>query len=138
MEAVISKSMPVLEAWLEIVANLEHDITAWCESEQWTVTVSETRVIDARPQYGLYDIPSLSIETHTFENHLVVEPMAHAFDGTGMVRVYAWPTLYSVRLLYRGSPTNWEILTDSRIPLHEEWNKATFMRLAQDLLKADY
>lgn len=94
--------------------------------------------MDVRPQYGFYTIPSLSIETHTSDNRLIVEPMPHALDGTGMIQLYAWPTLYRVRLLYRGSPTDWEILTDSRIPLHEEWSEQTFIRVAQDLLKADY
>ena len=138
MEATVIAPVPTLDKWRQIVGRLEEEITVWCESRGWTVTPSETNVIDARPLFGSYVIPSLEIETHTFENQLIVAPMAHAFDGTGMVRLYAWPTLYQVRLLHRGTPMQWEILTDSRIPLHEDWNERTFIRLAEDLLKADY
>lgn len=138
MEATATTPVPSLDEWRQIVDKLEEEITDWCENQGWAVTQTETHVIDARPQFGYYVIPSLSIETHTSENRLIVDPMAHALDGTGMIRVYAWPTLYRVRLLYRGGTAKWEILTDSRIPLHEDWNETTFVRLAQDLLKADY
>ena len=138
MAATITKSTLSLEEWRQIVGRFEEEVMDWCDHHGWTITPTETHVIDARPQFGQYMIPSLSIETHTSDNRLIVEPMAHALDGTGMIRLYAWPTLYRVRLLYRGGPTGWEILTDSRIPLHEEWNEKTFIRLAQDLLKADY
>lgn len=138
MEATVTTPIPSLDEWRQIVSRLEEQVKGWCGHHGWTVTQTETHVVDARPQFGYYVIPSLSMETHTSDNRLIVEPMPHAFDGTGMIRLYAWPTLYRVRLLYRGSPTDWEILTDSRIPLHEEWNEPTFIRLAQDLLKADY
>lgn len=138
MEATATIPSPSLDNWRHIVGEVEGQITSWCEGQGWTVTVSETNIMDVRPQYGFYTIPSLSIETHTLDNRLIVEPMPHALDGTSMIQLYAWPTLYRVRLLYRGGRTDWEILTDSRIPLHEEWSEKTFIRVAQDLLKADY
>ena len=136
MEATVITASPPLEEWRRIVSKLEDEITAWCEGQGWTVTQTETHVMDVRPQYGFYVIPSLSIKTP--HGRLIADPMAHALDDTGAVQLYAWPTLYRVRLLYRGGSIGWEILTDSGIPLHQDWNEQTFVRLAQDLLKADY
>ncbi len=136
MTAAPPTALPLLEAWRQAVRKLEEEISGWCEGQGWTVTSSETNVMDVRPQYGLYVIPSLSIETP--HGRLIVDPMVHALDGTGMVQLYAWPTLYRVRLLSRGGNVGWEILTDSGIPLHQDWNEQTFLTLAKDLLKADY
>ena len=135
MEATLIKPLPSLSEWRQIIATLEEDILTWCQEKNWAVMVSETKVMDVRPQYGFYTIPSLSIETP--EGKLIIEPMPHALDGTGLVKFYAWPTLYRVRLLYRGGQTHWEIMTDSGIPMHMDWSRQTFLTLAHDLLNAD-
>lgn len=136
MEATVTRSAPSLDEWLRLVGGLEGGITAWCEGQGWAITRSEADVRDARPHYGSYVIPVLSVETP--DGRLFVEPTAHALDGTGLVQLYAWPTLFRVRLLYRGGVAGWEILTDSGIPWHEDWNEKTFLLLAHDLLNADY
>lgn len=136
MEATLTKPLPSLSEWQQIVEVLQEDITDWSERQGWAVTVSETQVMDIRPQYGFYVIPSLAIGTP--EGRLIIEPMPHALDGTGLVKLYAWPTLFRVRLLYRGGRMQWETLTDSGIPLHLDWSHQTFLALAHDLLNADY
>jgi hypothetical protein len=52
-------------------------------------------------------------------------------------KLYVWPGLYRVWLSHLGEQLGWEIWTDSGIPLHEDWNKKTFITLAHDLMRAD-
>lgn len=136
MEATLTKPLPSLSEWRQIVSVLQEDIAHWSEGQGWTVAVSRTQVMDVRPQYGIYSVHTLSIEAP--EGRLIVEPMPHGLDGTGLVKFYAWPTLYRVRLLYRGGQIQWETMTDSGIPMHLDWNRQTFLTLAHDLLNADY
>jgi len=124
-----------LEQWQRTVGALENEVAAWSQKHGWkTNQVIQVPIFDE--VYGPYAMPVLTIEAP--EGRLVLEPMAHAFDRTGLIKLYAWPTLYRVRLLDRGGSLGWEVLTDSGIPLHQDWNEQTFIRLAQDLLKADY
>jgi hypothetical protein len=94
---------------------------------------------------GLYKAPILSIITPN--GKLVMEPVARVtFGGQGTVELYAWPTLFRVRLLRKPKEPRqhihniedieWTILTDSGIQWPNSWSKGTFFELAEGLLQA--
>ena len=70
------------------------------------------------------------------ESWIILEPQAVNVGGKGRIKMYASNTLYRVRLLHGVGDTEWTILTDSGIPLHDSWGKGTFTTLAKDLLRA--
>ena len=47
-------------------------------------------------------------------------------------QIEAFPTLNRVKLIGRGA--DWEIYTDSNVPLRQLWGAETFAQLAGDLL----
>ena len=66
-----------------------------------------------------------------------MEPIARfPRGGEGVVKFYAFPTLYRVRLIGNADGSEWRVLTDSGIFLHEAWDKENFLRLSNDLLGA--
>lgn len=107
------------EDWRRSVAAMATDTARWAQEEGWSA------VTDA--------LPVVTLETP--DGKLVLEPMPDTLDGRGRVKLYAWPTLYRVRLVQ--TDAGWEILTDSGVPLRQPWNKQTFLQLARDLLAVE-
>lgn len=70
------------------------------------------------------------------DGELRVEPVARNFPGRGIVELYAWPTLRRVRLLPNNEQGVWRVLTDCGIYLRQEWDRDSFMTLANDLIQA--
>jgi len=88
----------------------------------------------AEEDFSPYSVPVLTIKTP--DGRLILEPQAANAGGKGRVKLYASSTLYRVRLLPIDSNGGWTILTDSGIPLWQDWDRETFVRLAKDLLRA--
>lgn len=118
--------------WVRSVGALVQQVEAWAHEEQWNVARSETQLTEEH--FGSYQMPLLTIEHPS--GRLILEPLPHSLSGTGRVKFYAWPSQYRVRLLHDARINDWTILTDSGIPIHQPWNKQTFVTLAQDLLRA--
>ena len=86
---------------------------------------------------------TLTIDTPS--GQLRVEPIARNYPGSGIVELYAWPTLNRVRLLQGSESTPWRVLTDSGIFIKQgqqreafmEWNQRNFIALAKELLAAE-
>lgn len=114
------------------VDRLARQVEAWAQEEQWAVVRSDTELTEEH--FGSYQMPILTIEHPS--GRLILEPLPHSLSGTGRVKLYAWPSLYRVRLLHDVQNNGWTILTDSGIPIRQPWNKQTFITLAQDLLNA--
>ncbi len=111
--------------------NLFEQVSEWSRLEGWESRREDTRT-------GLGDspdaaFPALVIEPKP-EEKIYIEPRGHKKDGSAVFEMYAWPTLVRVRLLQRPAQEGWEIFTDAGIPFHHDWNRQTFVRLANDML----
>ena len=122
------------EQWIRTVTDLKQQIKSWVAQEQgWTTEAGETDKI-YEDALGDYTAPMLTI--HSPEGELRVEPIARNYPGLGIVELYAWPTLRRVRLLPDKTLGQWRILTDSGIYLRQQWDRESFMALANDLIQA--
>jgi hypothetical protein len=126
----------IVQEWRTTLNHLIEEISGWVQEQPgWSVQpISQQEV--AEEALGRYTAPVLTIDTP--EGRLILEPMARmGFGSKGIVELYAWPTLYRVRLIQRPPGEGWDILTDSGIKLRQPWNRETFVTLAQDLLGAE-
>lgn len=122
------------DEWLRSLAALEETLQAWVVREPgWTTEAGETDTI-SEEALGDYQAPMLTI--HSPDGELRVEPVARNFPGRGIVELYAWPTLRRVHLLPDEIEDRWRVLTDSGIYLRQEWNRDSFITLANDLIQA--
>jgi len=127
------------DEWLRVVNELADEVSAWAgEEPSWEVSAAPAEVEDA---LGVYTVPVVTIQTP--DGRLVLEPSHYVpsrkANGSlsGMVEFYAWPTLFRVRLLYGQPGMKWQVMTESRVPLRQEWNRGNFIRLAKDLAGAE-
>ena len=127
--------MALRQEWLDTVAGLQGQIKAWVYQEPgWAFTAQEERKIK-EAALGEYSVPVWKLQTPGGEVRL--EPIAHNYPGRGIVELYAWPTLYRVRLIRDEEWGGWRVRTDSGIYLRQEWNRENFITLTNDLLTAD-
>lgn len=142
--------------WLRGVDDLVADVERWAaewlaerggvHAGAWAVRRSEKQISEDVPgtrKERHYTVPMLEIdmparETRLVpEERLVLEPIAYnVFGGVGGVDLYAWPTLYRVRLLWQPGDGKWIVRTDSGIAWPHPWNRGTFIELAEGLLDA--
>ena len=137
MAPIVESDMALRDEWLTAIEKLNMDVSEWiAELPGWSVTHEPDKEIQEE-RLGAYTVPVLRILSDSPDGELVLEPMARMTrGGRGRVDFYAWPTLYRVRLINDAPASGWEVLTDSGITLHQEWNKDNFLRLAKDLLGA--
>lgn len=122
------------ESWLGAVKELQRQIKIWVSDEpDWATSQGEDHQVEEDP-LGVYTVTSINI--YTPDGRLVLEPIARNFPGRGIVELYAWPTLFRVRLLRGELDADWQVRVDSGFVLHQEWNRENFIRLVNDLLGA--
>lgn len=122
------------DKWLRTVQQLQEQIKTWVYMESgWSTEWEEGHEIQEEP-LGTYTVSVLTI--HTPNGRLMLEPIARNYPGRGIVELFAWPTLFRVRLLRGEEDSDWQVRVDSGFILHEEWNRENFVRLAGDLLNA--
>jgi hypothetical protein len=115
--------------WVNRVERLVDQISQWAKAENWTFERREKPITEHL--LGTYGLPELVI--HVPGGQLVVNPIGlHVAGGNGRVDLEAIPTLSRVRLL--AAPDEWQIWTDSNVPLRVTWNRESFVQLARDLL----
>ena len=120
--------------WAQSTQSLAEQVASWAQQEPgWRVDPFSTTSINEAP-LGTYTVSVVTI--HTPRGRLVLEPIARNYPGTGIVELYAWPTLFRVRLLRGDLQEDWKIRVDSGFFLHQEWNRENFIQLANDLLGA--
>lgn len=123
------------DEWLQTVKGLKGQIKGWLIYEPgWEIMETGTKEIAEVP-LGQYTIPIWRIQTP--EGEVRLEPIARNYPGRGIVELFAWPTLYRVRLIQDDDWDGWRIRTDSGISLRQEWNRENFITLARDLVNAD-
>lgn len=117
------------EDWVERVAALARQVGEWSEAEGWAVERHD-RTITEQP-FGSYTVPEVLVRLNGGE--LILTPIGlHVAGGSGRVDLEAIPTLARVKLL--GADGGWKLYADPNVPLREKWGRATFRRLARDLL----
>ena len=126
--------VPLRDEWLRVIQQLQDQIKTWVYMEAgWSTEWGESDKTQEDP-LGTYTVSVLTI--HTPNGRLILEPIARNYPGRGIVELFAWPTLFRVRLLHGEEDADWQVRVDSGIILHEEWNRSNFVRLANDLLNA--
>lgn len=128
--------------WLRVVHELGNEVSAWARAEPgWTVSPPVYAEVDDGP-LGIYAAPVVTIRSAN-GGRLVLEPIEYWPNPKvetgleGMVDLYALPTAFRVRLFYGVPGYKWQVMTESRVPLRQEWNRDNFIRLAKDLLAAE-
>ena len=123
------------DGWLRTVNALADQLAEWVRQEpEWSFEETGTQDVE-EPPLGRYAVSLWSIRTPDGEVRL--EPIARNYPGRGIVELFAWPTLYRVRLTEDASWGGWRIRTDSGISLRQEWNRENFFILVRDLVSAD-
>ncbi len=119
--------------WAQDTVTLFNQVSEWSHQNGWTV---EPEVIhqELPNSKETLEVDGLSITTPS--GRIQLEPIGRRADGSVVVEMYAWPTLYRVRLLGGLDAGEWKVLTDSGIMLRQAWNRVNFTTLAEDLLNA--
>lgn len=122
------------DEWLRTVDALANQIAEWVRQEPgWSFEETGTQEIE-EPPLGQYTATLWSI--HTASGEVRLEPIGRNYPGRGIIELFAWPTLYRVRLTQDDFWGGWRIRTDSGISLRQEWNRANFVILVRDLIDA--
>ena len=133
---IVTRPSYNINEWIDAVTQLSTQVTQWSRNEGWQVQETLLSLEDQMPvQMGMFAAPELTIDTPYGRMHL--EPIGPTISGKGSVELSVWPSLYRVRLAYLPEETTWSVITDSGIPLHQEWNAHNYVRLAKDLLRAE-
>ena len=125
----------IRDEWMQALLALERELMAWAVAEGWQVLAMQKSLTE--PATGTYSAPELVIDTADGGRLLVEVKGRGPAEASGRVQISAWPTLFRVVLLYKPGREGWVIRTDSGIPLHQPWNRETFLSLAHDLLNAE-
>jgi hypothetical protein len=129
------RSISVRNEWTQALTALEQELTVWAQAEGWQVQAFEKSLTEEVT--GMYTAPDLTINTPDGGRLLVEVKGRGPINASGRVQISAWPTLFRVVLLHKPGADGWVIRTDSGIPLHQPWNRETFLTLANDLLNAE-
>ena len=114
--------------WIQRVTALVDQVQQWATAEGWLVHRTEKQLHERL--IGDYSVPTLQIRAPGGE--LFLKPIAfHIVGADGRVDLEAWPTLNRVKLV--GRDGNWQIVTDSNVPLRKPWDSETFVELVRDL-----
>jgi hypothetical protein len=134
-----SEKEEVLNEWKSAIEDLFKDVGEW-SSEQtgWEFHLSKKEIEEEA--IGAYSVPVLTLDTP--EGRLQLEPIARmVFGGQGAVELYAWPTLYRVRLVRKpkapapSEEMEWVVLSDG-IRWPRPFSQETFIEPARSLLDA--
>ena len=117
------------QKWIDRVEALVNQVDEWAKGQGWTVVRGRKHIQESA--IGLYDVPIL--EARLSDGQIWIKPIGlNVIGADGRVDIEALPTLNRVRLIVRDN--QWQIFTDSNVPLRQPWNAETFVQLAHDLL----
>ena len=118
------------EEWIKRVNALVDQVAEWSQAEGWTVEREEQTIEEDR--IGKYTVPSLRVFVNKGELFLNPKALELLGRANGRVDLSAYPSMFRVKLL--GVDGNWEIMTDSNIPLPRPWDKQTFVEIVRYML----
>lgn len=131
--ATQNSASEVQEQWTQDIHRLTEQVSEWVRQEpDWTVETSSASL--SEEPLGAYTVPVLTVNAPN--GRLILEPIARNYPGRGIIELYAWPTLFRVRLLHGSDAADWRVRVDSGFTLHQDWNRQNFITLAKDLLGA--
>ena len=120
-----------IQEWQAAVNAAMNDAQQWSEQEGWLVRREEKTAHEEL--LGDYVVPMLHIRVS--DGELLVNPVGlHVIGADGRVDLEGWPSLNRVKLIRRQG--QWQLFTDSNVPLRRPWTKETFAELAKDLVAA--
>jgi hypothetical protein len=115
-------------AWLSLVERTLAEISQWAGAEHWPVARQEKEFREEA--LGSYSAAVLTIQLPSGQLH--VEPIARYVAGAeGRIDLLSFPLLNRVVLLRQGR--KWVPRTDSGVDYPGQWNRRTFVKLAQAL-----
>ncbi len=115
--------------WVARVDALINQVNEWATAQGWA-TARTTRSVNER-LLGQYTVPVLRVRLPGGEIHVIPVGL-NVVGADGRIDIEAFPTLNRVKLV--GRENEWQIYTDSNVPLRQPWNPETFAQLALDLL----
>ena len=119
----------IRKRWLKWIEGVLNDVTKWSDDEGWSIARGQKAIEEE--SLGTYSAPTVRIRMPGGDE-IHVEPVAWELIGAhGRINIEAWPALNRVRLMRRGN--DWQIITDSNVPIRQKWNRNTFVQLARDL-----
>ena len=97
--------------WKQTVDELMDQVCEWVrQHKEWSIVPQSDKEIAEDP-LGAYTVPVMRILTEN--GTVVLEPIARNVRGSdGRVDLYAYPTLFRVKLIYRESDQTWTVRTD--------------------------
>jgi hypothetical protein len=114
--------------WTTRVETFVNEVEAWAKAQGWATSRSVRNVSER--QLGDYSVPVLRVRLPTGEVHVI--PVAlNVVGADGRIDIEAFPALNRVKLI--GQKGQWQIYTDSNVPLRRPWDAQAFYQLAQDL-----
>ena len=121
------------EKWTIAVRTLARQVSEWAvHQKKWTIIPQPDKEIAEEPIEG-YIVPVVRIQTN--KGTAVLEPIAQNVGGSdGRVDLYAYPSMFRVKLLYRESDQKWTVRTDSGLDWPHPWSEATFVELVNGLV----
>lgn len=115
--------------WIARVEALINQVNEWATARGWA-TARATKSVNER-LLGRYTVPVLRVRLPEGEVHVIPVGL-HVVGADGRVDIEAFPTLNRVKLV--GRDDQWQIYTDSNVPLRQPWDPETFAQLVHDLL----
>jgi hypothetical protein len=117
------------QQWVARVEALVNEIDQWARSQGWTVIRGRKPIQES--VIGTYDVPIL--EARLAGGQIFVNPIGlNVIGAEGRVDIEAIPTLNRVKLIVRDD--QWQVFTDSNVPLRQPWTADNFVQLVRDLL----
>ena len=117
------------DEWVARVNALVNGVEEWACAQDWAVARSGNEIHERSS--GEYTVPLLRVRLAEGEIH-VFSVGRDVMGAEGRVDIEAFLALSRVRLVYRDR--QWQIITDSNVPLRQPWNAETFAQLARDLV----
>src|SRR6266487_3484439 len=106
------------DQWLALVKEVLDQMESWAREEGWSVHREDKRTFEN--EFGEYNAPVTRFRTPAGE--IYVTPIGRNIVGAdGRVDIEAWPSLNRVKLVRKNN--RWDIITDSNVPLRQDWNQ---------------
>jgi hypothetical protein len=118
-----------IDGWVDRVRALADQVAQWASAQGWRVQREDVEIDEER--VGKYHVPAVRAFLPTGE--LFLNPKSLNIRGAdGRVDLSVYPYMSRVKLLLIAG--DWQIMTDSNIPLRQPWCRETFLQIVSDML----
>lgn len=120
----------LLANWHADVQDLLHQIRAWSEARQWSVSTRPTTI--SEDHFGSYEMPMLDISSSEGKRFMVDPRYRLVFGALGRVDIIAYPSMECVMLLKKQD--RWVLRSELGPIWPLEWNEETFEKVVESLV----